>query len=349
MYTIKENEITTNQWYQDARLFEDFTLYQSLAYQQVRVRREKCLLKKVIIKDLDGCVRLMANVRIYKLPLIPITVGYVQGGPLICHGEKHPEYIKDALCLFRDLMLKEKVSILRCIPYIFDDERGAMYRDIFEKCGFKKNASIPAYHTAVLSLNQSAEQLRSDFQRSWRRCLSKAEKNMLKIEVGSDQSSWEMLKQLYSESKKRKKFVGLDDEVFAETQQYLPEGYKVQIVVVRDEGGMPVCAHSSSHLGKISLGVLAASSEKGLTLNASHLAWWQTLIEAKKNGMVFYDMGGIDPIGNPNVYKFKMRMGATEIKQIGCFDLCAGRYAQVSRNIIDGVKTLKTFISSKKF
>ncbi len=35
-----------------------------------------------------------------------------------------------------------------------------------------------------------------------------------------------------------------------------------------------------------------------------------------------YDLGGIDPKNNPNVYQFKSRMGGEEHFYIGAFEAC---------------------------
>ena len=142
----------------------------------------------------------------------------------------------------------------------------------------------------------------------------------------------------------RKDFVGLDSNIFSETQHYLPSTSKIEIIIAKDEEGEPVCAHATSFFGETALGIIAASSEKGLRMNASHLVWWHTLIQSKDRGATIYDLGGIDPIKNPNVYHFKMHMGTSEIKSIGCFDFYSGPISHIIKYLID----MKKMIFSKK-
>jgi lipid II:glycine glycyltransferase (peptidoglycan interpeptide bridge formation enzyme) len=78
----------------------------------------------------------------------------------------------------------------------------------------------------------------------------------------------------------------------------------------------------TSHLGDTAVGVFQASSEKGLKYRASYLVWWKALLAAKYAGMKRYDLGGVDPDRNPNVYQFKLRMGAEEAFHIGAFEIC---------------------------
>ena len=337
MYIVDEDQITAEKWEHDATSFNDYTLYQTWAYQHVRSKNENLPIKRVIIKDSFECVLLMAQVRLYKIPLINRYWGYVQNGPLICHKADDCD-IQKALFLFLNYMLKEKICILRITPYIFENKKGTSYPSLLERCGFIKNTTIPCYYTAILSLKESMEDIFSTFHRSWRRYLIKAQKEALQIESGTDQVHWAILKNLYDKSKKRKDFVGLDSNTFSETQHYLPSISKIEIIIARDEKGEPLCAHATSYFGETALGIVAASSEKGLQMNASHLVWWHTLIQAKAKGAKIYDLGGIDPIKNPNVYQFKMRMGTSEIKSIGCFDFYSGPLSHIITYLIDIIK-----------
>ncbi|MBA7668576.1 hypothetical protein ES703_76689 [subsurface metagenome] len=70
------------------------------------------------------------------------------------------------------------------------------------------------------------------------------------------------------------------------------------------------------------MGTLAACSEKGLECSASYLVWWRTFLAAKRAGVKWYDLGGIDPDNNPTVYQFKSRMGGKEQFHIGAFEAC---------------------------
>lgn len=339
MYIVDENQITAEQWEQDAKSFKDYTLYQTWAYQHVRSKKEDLPIKRVIIKGSNECVLLMAQVRLYKVPLINRYLGYVQNGPLICHKVDDCD-TQEALLLFLKYILKEKICILRVTPYIFENENSSRYSDLLEKCGFSKITTIPCYYTAILALKNTQEEIFRNFHRSWRRYLIKAQKETLHIESGTDQFHWTILKNLYDKSKKRKDFIGLDSNIFSETQQYLPSTSKIEIIIARDEKGDPVCAHATSYLGETALGLIAASTEKGLRMNASHLVWWHTLIQSKKRGATIYDLGGIDPIKNPDVYRFKMHMGTSAIESIGCFDFYSGSLSRIIGHMVDVIKVI---------
>jgi lipid II:glycine glycyltransferase (peptidoglycan interpeptide bridge formation enzyme) len=337
MYIVDENQITAEQWEQDAKSFKDYTLYQTWAYQYVRSKKENLPLKRVIIKNSRESVLLMAQVRLYKIPLINRYFGYVQNGPLIRHRVNNDD-LQEALLLFLKYILTEKICILRITPYIFENEKSNHYSDLLKACGFNKNTNIPSYYTAILSLKNTQEVIFKNFHRSWRRYLIKAQKETLHIESGTDQLYWTILKDLYGKSKKRKDFFGINANIFSETQQFLPSASKIEIIVAKNKKGEPVCAHATSHLGETALGIIAASSEAGLQMNASHLVWWHTLLQAKDKGTTIYDLAGIDPIKNNSVYQFKMHMGTSAIKSIGCFDFCTDTISCIIKKVIDFIK-----------
>jgi lipid II:glycine glycyltransferase (peptidoglycan interpeptide bridge formation enzyme) len=279
----------------------------------------------------------MAQIRLYKIPLINSYLGYVQFGPLI-RKENTIFNIKKTLNVFKKFTLNENISVLKITPYIFQDEYSKFYIDALNESGFIKNKKTDCYFTAILDLRKSKDDIFKKLHRSWRRYLIKAEKNNLYIETGTDKYYWDILKKLYSESKQRKGFKGLDPNTFSEAQCHLPTNSKIDILVAKDSKKDPVCAHATSYLGETALGVIAASNDKGLKMNASHLIWWHTLINSKNKGALYYDLGGIDPINNSSVYKFKMKMGSEEKKCIGTFDYFHGIQSRFINAVVDIVK-----------
>jgi lipid II:glycine glycyltransferase (peptidoglycan interpeptide bridge formation enzyme) len=59
-------------------------------------------------------------------------------------------------------------------------------------------------------------------------------------------------------------------------------------------------------------------------MNAAYLLQWAAIQKAKALGCQWYDLGGIDPEGNPGVYNFKKRMGGKEIILPGPFQITPG-------------------------
>lgn len=58
----------------------------------------------------------------------------------------------------------------------------------------------------------------------------------------------------------------------------------------------------------------------------------------KRKGCCWYDLGGIDPEGNPGVYHFKAGMGGKDMSYIGQFEFSANRLSRLAVRLGDQFK-----------
>jgi lipid II:glycine glycyltransferase (peptidoglycan interpeptide bridge formation enzyme) len=188
----------------------------------------------------------------------------------------------------------------------------------------------------LFPLDIDEEQMRLKFQNKWRAALRKAEKNKAAVYETQDVQTLYEFEKIYQHSQKRKQFKGLNIGEFIHTQQHLPAEKKLNLIVIKKDDQL-LSVDINSYLGDTSLGLFQATTELGLSLGASYLAWWHTFLAAKRAGMCRYDMGGIDPVGNPNVYQFKQRMGGEEAFHLGCFEAYASPWAKRLWLLIDGM------------
>ena len=135
--------------------------------------------------------------------------------------------------------------------------------------------------------------------------------------------------ELYRQLRLRKTFdVDQDEVFFSQVQAQLSESEKLFIRIAKHDG-TPVAGHVSSMLGDTCVYLLGASNQQALDLNASYLLQWHTIVEAKRRGLKWYDLGGIDPQGNPGVFRFKQRMGGEEVSFPGPFEAAPGGLARL--------------------
>ena len=64
----------------------------------------------------------------------------------------------------------------------------------------------------------------------------------------------------------------------------------------------------ASAMGDSAIYLLGATSDDGLNAKGAYLLQWTLIQWLKENGFKWYDLGGIDPEGNPGVYSFKKRI-----------------------------------------
>lgn len=322
-YKIYIDGVSREQWEQYAKQFADYSIYQTWPYQQVRADNDNQEVSRAVVLDKADEVVTMCHMRIKNIKPLRLRVGYIQWGPLFRKLSGETRCSSDALMALLDNYLGHRVDVLRIVPNICNDVYGRQIGSMLESAGFSFAKKVSPYLTMMLRLEGSDAEIRSRFHRSWRRGLNKAEGNNIYIREGTDKELLEILERIYVSAKRRKGFRGLDPHVFTRAQESLSDVEKMNVIVAFSNGE-PLTAHSTSHLGDTAVGILAGSSEKGLELGSSYLIWWHTLLAAKRAGMLKYDLCGIDPVNNPDVYQFKLRMGAEQARYIGAFEISMG-------------------------
>jgi hypothetical protein len=75
----------------------------------------------------------------------------------------------------------------------------------------------------------------------------------------------------------------------------------------------------ASAMGDSAIYLLGATSDAGLNTKGAYLLQWTMIRWLKENGVRWYDLGGIDPEGNPGVFSFKRGLSGLDVCQINPF------------------------------
>lgn len=94
---------------------------------------------------------------------------------------------------------------------------------------------------------------------------------------------------------------------------------KNQIVIFRclSENGDLLAIRAAGLLGERAWDLLAASGAAARKVYATHATLWALLNWCQQNGFKYYDLSGVDPIGNKGVYDFKHGTGANLVECLG--------------------------------
>jgi FemAB family len=84
-------------------------------------------------------------------------------------------------------------------------------------------------------------------------------------------------------------------------------------------------------MGDSAVYLLGATNDDGLNSKGAYLLQWTLIRWLKENGAKWYDLGGIDPEGNPGVYHFKRGLSGVDICQM---NLLAASDSAVSSGIV---------------
>ena len=320
-YSAEIDKVGEAEWSEIIQLFDDANIYQTWSYGLIRWGENN--LSHVVLKK-DGFIVGVAQLRIARLPVLERGIAYIRWGPLwrLCGKRTDLESLRQMIMALVKEYVFHRGLLVRVLPNVIncDDDANAI-RSIFETVGLRWETS--SYRTFLVDLTPSMEELRKNLTQGWRKQLRKAEKNnKLKLIEGTKDKLYEAFSALYNEMLTRKGFSpGVDINEFREIQKDLPDTLKM-IVMICEFEREPVSALVGSLIGNRGIYLLGATSDKGLKLKGSYLLQWRMIQWLKEHGARWYDLGGIDPNGNPGVYHFKAGLGGVDVKHLGCFESC---------------------------
>jgi len=261
----------------------------------------------------------MAQVRIVRPTRFNFGMAYLRWGPL-CHRSGRELDAEAALLIARALQeeyVGKRRLLLQILPNAFArSPRAALFQSAF--CGFTQEppTSSNVYRTFVLDLAPSVVELRRNLDKKWRNQLTRSEKNELKVVKGNGTDEYRRFCLMYEQMQKRKGFEStVDIEEFGRIQEDLPEIRRMRVLIC-EQDGVPVAGLVASAMGDSAIYLLGATSDDGLNAKGAYLLQWTMIQWLRENGIKWYDLGGIDPEGNPGVYSFKRGFSGTDVHQL---------------------------------
>ena len=297
-------------------LFDDANIYQTAAYGEVRWGEKN--LSRIVLKR-NGEIAGIAQLRIIRPTPLKFGMAYLRWGPIwVQRGRPFdpevPVYLARAV---EDEYLKKRKLFVRILPNAFSGSpRAEVFQSAFSKFTRETNGPGDSYRTFVMDLTPPLEELRSRLDKKWRNQLSRSERNNLAVISGYGSEDFRTFCEIYSQMRERKAFeTTVDVDQFGRIQEALPESQRMRVLICKDKG-VPVAGLVASAMGDSAIYLLGATSDAGLNSKGAYLLQWAVIQWLKERGIKSYDLGGIDPEGNPGVYHFKRGLSGIDICQI---------------------------------
>jgi lipid II:glycine glycyltransferase (peptidoglycan interpeptide bridge formation enzyme) len=348
VWQVEVDRATPAEWSSMLDLFADANLYQTWSYGAVRWGRKN--LSQLVLKR-DGEVFGMAQLRVVRPTRFNFGMAYLRWGPL-CHRRGRELDAEVFLYMARALQeeyARKRGLLLQIVPYAFaGSSRAALFQSCFSRFTEEPRTSANLYRTFVLDLAPTIEELRKNLDAKWRNKLTQSEKKGLKVVAGNGTEEYRTFCQMYDQMRKRKTFeTTVDVEEFGRLQEDLPKTHRMQVLIC-EQAGVPVAGLVASALGDSAIYLLGATSDDGLTAKGAYLLQWTLIRWLKENGVRWYDLGGIDPEGNPGVYTFKKGLSGTDVSQLTPLVACNSvvssavvRASLVVHRLVRGLSTLR--------
>jgi lipid II:glycine glycyltransferase (peptidoglycan interpeptide bridge formation enzyme) len=306
-------------WSARAPAFLDWNYRQSWAFARATAARLGAECEHLAIRrgsDLVG----LASVRTKRVPLLG-GIAFVSGGPLVRRGSGDDlERLGAALEALREEYVLRRGLVLRVVAALGAPDWNEAAGKALSGARFVPAPSRHTYRTLRLDLSAPPEELRKRFAQKWRNGLNRSERHGLAVELGEGAEFLEAFCALFVDFRERKGFdVDLAPEFYLAAQREHLAAERFTVMLARNDARI-VAGHVASHLGDTSVYLLGAADEVGRETQAAYLLQWHAILEARKRGMRAYDLGGIDPEGNPGVFHFKRGLGGVEVQAAGPYE-----------------------------
>jgi lipid II:glycine glycyltransferase (peptidoglycan interpeptide bridge formation enzyme) len=308
-------------WSKICQDFQDANFYQSWAYETARSGEAN--VSHLIIKR-NGLVVAAVQARLVRIPLLGSGLAYIVWGPLwrTNEGVVDVEVFRETLRAIKaEYVFMRKLGV-RIAPRIDDSDKES-FLEVLRQEGFIHQEHAKKYHTVILDLQPSLDELLAGLHQKWRYHLKKARKQNLEIISGEEDELFEGFESIYHQMVDRK---GLEDVTDMRTlrsiQKKLLPDEKMKVILCKVDG--EICAGGiCSTIGATGIYLYGATSNRGISTYSSYLVHWNMLEWVKQRGCRWYDLNGINPLKNPGGYQFKTQFAGANGKEVhflGQFD-----------------------------
>lgn len=325
--------------------FLDHNYRQCAAYARAMATRANAGMENIGFGE-EPVVAGLASVRVKPVGFLGTGIAYVSGGPLVDgDGDGVSEdRLEMSIAELRREYVERRGLVLRISPCVGNPASKSMEERCYEANGFSVSSHLAAERTIVVDVDRPLAEIRDGFAAKWRRDLNRAEREPIEVSFGQGLELFEEFQGLFDELVARKELaVALGADFYTDVQEQLPQNERLHIGIARVDG-VPAAGVVASILGDTGVYLLGASNDAGRRTRAAYLLQWRVIEAAVERGCRWYDLGGVDPAGNPGVYRFKARMGGVEVSAPGPYECAPGpitrRTVRASEKVFRAVSRL---------
>ena len=331
-------------WPDLSAAFRDLTFEQSLTYARAAAERIGAEAQFVTISGPDGLPVAAACLRIKRVPGLGRGIAWIAAGPMMQHRDHPhpgPDEVRAILAALR-VYASETGQIMRLrLPAPPQHDITTMDQLAAQE-GFQPTDHSAPYQTVIVNCMQDEETLMSSLHGKWRNPLRNALKAGIELECLPIADCSDRFHLLYQKVQAAKGFApNIPPEFY-----YSLEGpdFAHDVLIARKDG-TDIAAMTIGRTARNAVYLFGATADAGRRLNAGHYLMWQAILRCREQGMECFDLGGIDPVSNPSVTRFKQRTGGTDVSAPGPYEF---RPAGISSSLIRTAEALHARMKAKQ-
>jgi hypothetical protein len=338
-------EVASADWAGIAARFADLTYEQTRAYSLAAARRIGARSRFLALWTAEGELAAACAVRIKSVPGLGRGIAWCPGGPLMrprrddgAAAEAETARLVAVLGALRACLAGGAGHVLRLRPsgLLFAPAESVEFAA--RTAGFQPAARPGPYRSFAIDAQADEAALMASMNGKWRTELRAALKAGLSVETGTGPAIETRFMAIYDAVKVAK---GFDPEI--------PPGFHFALAgddhqvetMIATHGGADVAGIVTVRCAASTTYAFGATGAAGRPLRAGYLLQWEAIRRARNQGSLWYDLGGVDFRANPDVARFKERMGGPAIGAAVWQALPQGPLAHAGAGMILGLEALR--------
>jgi len=247
-------------------------------------------------------------------------VARVNRGPIVLHDEGDSGLIAlNAITVLVREARRYKWWMIQMAPLLPPEEENEL---ALRSLGFHKQPIYPM-DSALVTLDRDDEQLMMSLKGKWRNMLRKGVKSGVKVHLdqGGDEF-FDVLIDFYGVQQRQKGFEGTSDSMLKALAACHGESFKFNLFYAYEDD---INFERESILGvvvtlqfdDVSEYLIGVSNERGRAKQANTVLLWEALLEAKRNGCRWFDVGGLAENTPQGIARFKAGLNPERYALVG--------------------------------
>lgn len=312
-------EIAPGKWPDICAQFSDLSFEQCLTYSQAAADRVGAVPLYLGMYDRAGNLVAAISFRLKTIPVLNKGIAWAPAGPMI-HRKDGPAVTADRVREVLETLTHQfdKIGhILRLRFPVVAPDMGEAIAEHAKALGYIASARAHSYRSVIVDCSADEDMLMRQLHGKWRNLLRKAMKSDCTLHTAPLVQQSVRFDRMYREVQSAK---GFQPDITPDFYYELTgPDFQHEVLFARD-GNDDVAGMTIGVTGQNAVYLFGATTQRGRQLNAGYFLMWEAILACKRKGVRWLDLGGIDPTSNPEVTRFKLRTGGTDVVAPGPFE-----------------------------
>lgn len=307
--------ISREEWEIFWKLCSQTNLLQSWQYGDAKQRAEGWKPCRLLISDENSVPVALIQTLTKGLPLLGYFVRINRGPQLLNNFSEAKKSVMSVLAI-NALLGHAKNMKWRIIQIAPELSEVGHNTTAMSALGFHRVPGDP-WGSGRLKLENSENDLLFNLKRNWKRALRKAESQAIEVRINKfSQENLALLMQNYASLQLKNNFSGLTNKLIKALSEQHGSLWEFNIFVAVATN-MPDFSYNQ-HLGVLltirsgdtTTAIVVTTTDEGRRMQVTPLLYWKSIIHAKRQGCLWFDIGGLNEATPKSIAEFKKGLGA---------------------------------------